>query len=98
MNVLLVTPDRGQVNAHLRSQSFYVHPFQPDVVLKFEYLADEWGPFAERHGFDINLPMVLHGSERPVWDYRYHEDDYSLSIRKKIRARYFMDFQNFGYC
>lgn len=87
--------DRTERDPHLRSQWYYLQPFQPDLVLRFEELEESWPLFSSLHGFsDLGRWNV---SRRPLRDYSYHESDCSEFVRSLIQQRYWCDFTHLGY-
>ena len=70
--------------------------FQPNRILRFETLPDDWNLLADVVGLD--KPLKPYNCTRTnLLDHSEHVDSYTESLRLKVVSHYRMDFEKFSY-
>lgn len=84
--------------SHWMSQDFILREqrFEPDIILRFESLQEDWQMLAELIGLNPSLERV-NCMREDIAEHNFHVDAYTDSLRNKVAQRYRTDFERFGY-
>ena len=92
VDVVIDTPNQ-MCNCHFAPATYLIKHSGFDYVewYRVENAEEWWPPLAEICGYEKKLPVKKASS------HDNYEDDYTPELRDKVRKRYALDFQAFGY-